>query len=150
MISIRLANFDTDALEIVNGAREFSQSISLSSWFRSGDEFVQDISKIMTMENIDILVAEHNGKIVGGVGIVYVPFIWNQSILVGDEVFWWAYPQAPFRTGRALFDFAIKLVEKEKGARPVFRSLDTSPEHIGKFYERQGLTKFESAYTRIE
>lgn len=146
---VRLANFDTDALAIVNGAREFSQQTSLASWFRSGNEFVQDISKIMVLDNLEISVAEHNGKIVGGIGIVYVPFIWNQSILLGDELFWWTSQDAPFRAGRALFDFAIKRIE-EKGAVPMFRSLDTSPEHIEKFYARRGLKQFESVFTRID
>lgn len=148
MIKIRPANFDTDALSIVNGAREFSQQTSLASWFRSGEEFVEDISKLMVLDNLEITVAEHEGKIVGGVGIVYVPFIWNHSILVGDELFWWTAPNAPFKTGTALFDFAMKRI-KEKGARPMFRSLDTSPKHIEQFYERRGLNKFESIFTQV-
>lgn len=146
MIKIRPANFDTDALSIVEGAREFSQQTSLASWFRNGPEFVEDISKIMVLDNLEILVAEQDGKIVGGIGIVYVPFIWNHSILVGDELFWWSAPDAPFKTGAALFDFAMKRIE-EKGARPMFRSLDTSPKHIEKFYERRGLKKLETAFT---
>lgn len=149
IIRIRPANFDTDALAIVNGAREFSQQTSLSSWFRSGTEFVEDISKLMVLDNLEITVAEHEEKIVGGIGIVYVPFIWNNSILVGDELFWWTSNNAPFKTGAMLFDFAMKRIE-EKGARPMFRSLDTSPEHIEKFYERRGLRKIESVFMRNE
>jgi len=148
ILNIRPANFDTDALAIVDGAREFARSTSLAAWFRSGDAFVQDIAKIMTLDNLEISVAEHEGKIVGGIGIVYVPFIWNQSILLGDELFWWACPDAPSRTGRALFDCAMQRID-EKGAVPMFRSLDTSPERIEKFYERQGLKQFESVFTRI-
>lgn len=145
---VRTANFDTDALDIVNGARKFAQSTSLASWFRPGDEFIQDISKVMVLENVEIMVAEFDGKIVGGIGIAYVPFIWNQTILVGDELFWWVFPGAPFKTGSILFDRAMERIE-EKGARPFFRSLDTSPERIEKFYARQGLKQFESVFTRI-
>lgn len=147
MIKIRPANFDTDALAIVEGAREFSQQTSLASWFRHGQEFVEDISKLMVLDNLEISVAEHDGKIVGGIGIVYVPFIWNHSILVGDELFWWTNKIAPFKTGTTLFDFAMKRIE-EKGAKPMFRSLDTSPKHIEQFYERRGLYKFESIFTK--
>ena len=149
-MKIRPANFDTDALAIINGAREFSQQTSLASWFRNGPEFIEDISKIMVLDNLEISVAEHDGKIVGGIGIVYIPFIWNHSISVGDELFWWTDNSAPFKTGAALFDFAMKRI-KEKGARPMFRALDTSPKHIEKFYERRGLKKTESVFTmRIE
>ena len=148
-MKIRPANFDTDALAIIEGAREFSQQTSLASWFRHGEEFIDDISKVMVLDNLEISVAEHNGKIVGGIGIVYVPFLWNNSILVGDELFWWTDNNAPFKTGSSLFDFAMKRIE-EKGARPMFRALDTSPEHIEKFYKRRGLNKFESAFTRTE
>lgn len=149
MINIRPADFDTDALAIVNGAREFSQQTSLASWFRIGNEFVEDISKLMVLDNLEITVAEYEGKIVGGIGIVYVPFIWNHSILVGDELFWWTSSIAPFKTGTLLFDFAMKRIE-EKGARPMFRSLDTSPKHIEQFYERRGLNKFESIFTKSQ
>ena len=149
MITIRPANFDTDALAIIDGAREFSQQTSLASWFRHGGEFIEDISKIMVLDNLEISVAEHDGKIVGGIGIVYIPFIWNRSIIVGDELFWWTSKSAPFKTGSSLFDFAMKRI-KEKGARPMFRSLDTSPVHIEKFYIRRGLRKLESAFTRTE
>lgn len=145
---VRPADFETDALAIVDGAREFSHSTVLASWFRSGDKFIEDISKVMVLDHLEILVAEHDGNIVGGIGIVFVPFIWNQSILLGDELFWWVSPGAPFKTGRALFDEAFKRIE-ERGAQPMFRSLDTSPEHIEKFYERRGLRKFESVFTRI-
>ena len=145
---IRQANFDTDALAIIEGAREFSQQTSLASWFRNGQEFIEDISKIMVLDNLEISVAEHDGKIVGGIGIVYIPFTWNASILLGDELFWWTSKNAPFKTGASLFYFAMKRI-KEKGARPMFRSLDTSPEHIEKFYAREGLNKFESVFTRI-
>ena len=147
MIKIRPANFDTDALAITDGAREFSQQTSLASWFRHGEEFIEDISKIMVLENLEISVAEQDGKIVGGVGIVYIPFIWNYSILVGDELFWWTFENAPFKTGAALFDFAMKRIE-EKGARPMFRALDTSPKHIDKFYERRGLKRTETVFTK--
>ena len=149
MISIRPANFDTDALAIINGARSFSQQTSLAAWFRHGGEFIEDISKIMVLDNLEISVAEQDGKIVGGIGIFYTPFMWNNSILVGDELFWWTSENAPFKTGTALFDFAMKRIE-EKGARPMFRALDTSPKHIEKFYERRGLKKLESAFTRTE
>ena|SRR5687767_8644836 len=148
MTSIRLANFDTDALAIVNGAREFSKSTSLAAWFRDGDHFVEDISKIMVLDNLEIAVAEHNGEIVGGIGVVYVPFIWNQTILLGDELFWWTSPSAPLKAGKALFDFAVNRI-KDRGAKPMFRCLDTSPSHIEKFYERHGLKRFESVFTRI-
>ena len=145
---IRPANFETDALSITDGAREFSQQTSLASWFRN-DEFIEDISKIMVLDNLEISVAEHEGKVVGGIGIVYVPFVWNQSILVGDELFWWTSGNAPFKTGTSLFDFAMKRIT-EKGARPMFRALDTSPKHVEKFYERRGLKKIESIFTRTE
>ena len=146
---IRPANFETDALSITDGAREFSQQTSLASWFRTGNEFIEDISKIMVLDNLQISVAEYEGKIVGGIGIIYVPFLWNQSILVGDELFWWTSGNAPFKTGTSLFDFAIKRII-EKGARPMFRALDTSPKHVEKFYERRGLKKIESIFTRTE
>lgn len=146
MIKIRPANFETDAMAIIDGFRIFSQQTPMASWFRDGDGLIEDVSKIMVLENIEIAVADQDGKLFGGIGIVYVPFIWNFSILIGDVVFWWSANNAPFRTGRSLFDYAIQRIE-EKGARPQFHTPYLEPEHIEKFYERRGLNKLDSLFT---
>lgn len=102
----------------------------------------------MTLEGLEILLVEHENKIVGGIGILYAPYLWNPERLIGDELFWWSSEDSPFRTGRYLIDEAMKRIDK-KGAIPMFRSLETSPKSVEKIYNRFGLSKVETAFTRI-
>ena len=149
MTVIRKANFDTDALSIVEGARDFADRTGMKSLFPKDDKaFTAAIGRIMTLEGMEILVAEHEKHIVGGIGILYAPFLWNPEILVGDELFWWTARDAPFRAGRHLIDEAMKHIN-EKGAIPMFRSLATSPDGVEKLYRRIGLSRVETAFARL-
>ena len=80
--------------------------------------------------------------------ILYAPFLWNPSITVGDELFWWTDRNAPFRTGIYLFDEAMKQI-KEKGAIPMFRSMETSPKGVERLYHRRGLRRIETTHIGI-
>ena len=150
MISIRPANLEADALSIIDGAHAFAESTEFKELFPDDyDEFTAAIGRIMTLEGMEILLAEHENRIVGGIGILYAPFLWNPKILVSDELFWWAYKHAPFRTGRRLAEEAMKRIE-EKGAIPMFRLLENSPKGAEKFYRRHlGLKPVETMFARI-
>jgi carbon starvation protein CstA len=142
---IRQANLDTDALAIIDGAKDFVQRISINLLPKKDEAFISAIGRIMTLDGLEVLLAEHNSRIVGGIGIFYTPYLWNQDILVGEELFWWTAKDAPFRSGRMLIDEAMKNI-KNKGAIPVFRTLLTSPKGVEKLYKRLGLEPVETVY----
>ena len=131
-VIIRPADLNTDALAIVDGARDFARRIRMDLLFpENNDEFISAIGRIMVLEGMEILLAEYEDKIVGGIGILYAPYLWNPARIVGDELFWWTAQDAPFRTGRYLIDEAMKCIDK-KGAIPMFHSLETSPRGVEK------------------
>ncbi len=148
-IIIRKADFNTDALAIVDGARDFASRTGLASLFpETEQEFDDAIGRIMVLDGLEILVAVDNGTIVGGIGILFVPYLWNPARLVGDELFWWTVKDAPFRAGRLLIDEAMKRITERK-AIPMFRSLETSPKGVEKLYQRMGLRRVETAFAGV-
>ena len=148
-MKIRLANLESDALSIMDGAKDFYKRTGVESLFPTDDqEFMKAISRIMVLEDLTILLAEQEKQVVGGIGILYAPFLWNPSITVGDELFWWTDRNAPFRTGIYLFDEAMKQI-KEKGAIPIFRSMETSPKGVERLYHRRGLRRIETTHIGI-
>lgn len=148
-IKIRLADINTDALSIVDGARDFASRVAFRSLLPEDDqEFISAIGRIVTLECVEILVAEHESRVVGGIGISYIPFMWNPEKLVGEELFWWTSKNAPFRTGRMLIDEAMKRID-QKGAVPFFKSLETSPKGVARMYARMGLAPVETMFARI-
>ncbi len=147
-VLIRLADFSRDALDIVNGAREFAESTVLKEYFPKGEKFVEVIGRILTLDQMEILVAEHDQRVVGGIGIIYIPYVWNPELLVGEEIFWWASKKAPFRTGSLLINEAMKRIEERK-AMPMFGSLTTSPRHVEKIYRRYGMSPIGTVHMRL-
>lgn len=143
---IRDADIEKDALVIADGARRFAEKMSLGRFI--SDNFVESISPVVVLENVKILLAEHNGNPVGGIGICLVPYIWNKDLLIGDELFWWVDDGAPFRTAKLLFDKAMEYIE-EKGAIPMFKALINSPKGVEKMYRKADMQPMETLFTRI-
>ena len=144
---IRPADIEKDALDIMDGARDFASRIAVRHLLPKDDEdFIKVVSRIVSLEGMEVLLAEHGGRVVGGIGILYVPYTWNPAILVGDEMFFWSHKHAPFRTARKLADEAMRRI-KEKGAIPMFHSLTTSSAGVERFYNSINLFPIETAFT---
>lgn len=147
-MKIRLADFNRDALALVEGARDFASRINFASLLPEGEEFIQAIARVMTIEGLEIWVAEHEDEIVGGIGILYAPYLWNPKRLVADELFWWCHENAPPLTGWRLIDQVMATVDK-RGAIPMFSALETSPTSVSKIYQRFGLKPIETKFARF-
>lgn len=142
---IRLADFDTDALAIVEGAKDFISRVRFQEMMPDDDKLTAAIGRIVTLPGMEITVAEHDGEIVGGLGMLYAPYLWNPDLLTAEELFWWAAPDAPKTAAMRLFR-KVKADISAKGAVPVFRALETSPPGVAKVYERAGMTPIETIY----
>lgn len=148
-VVVRKADLSKDALAIIDGARDFASRIRFGSMLPDKDaEFIEVVSRIVTLGNVDILVAESKEEIVGGIGIGYTPFMWNPRITLGEEIFWWTAQNAPFRCGWILFDEAMNAIEA-KGAIPAFKSLETSPKGVGKLYAKRGMSPIETLHMAL-
>lgn len=149
MIKIRPADIENDALAIMDGARDFASRIALRHLLPQDDAaFIKAVGFIVSLDGMEILLAEHEGRVVGGIGILYVPYMWNNAILVADELFWWCSTEAPFRTARKLIDEAMQKI-KERDAIPFFRSLTTSPLGVERLYKKIGFKPIETAWTVV-
>ena len=144
---IRPADIDKDALDIMNGARDFASRIAVKHLLPEDDEtFIKAVSRIVSLNGVEVLLAEHEGRIVGGIGILYAEYLWNNAIIVADELFWWAAQDAPFRTGWKLINEAMRRI-KEKDAIPMFRSLTTSPHGVERVYKSFDMLPVETVFT---
>lgn len=143
---IRKADLSKDALAIVEGAKDFASQINFGSLLDDAS-FIAAVGQIVTLETVEVLVAESQGEIVGGIGILYAPYIWNPQRTIADELFWWCQEKAPPRTGWRLINQAMANIDA-RGAFPMFSALQTSPESVGKIYHRFGMKPIETKYAR--
>jgi len=145
---IRSADLIKDAMAIHKGAKDFAKFTGLPLFPENESDFISAVGSIITLENVDIIVAEHENRVVGGIGLLFVPFTWNPAILIAQELFWWAFNNAPMMTWKNLLDEAMKRSE-EKKAVPMFRALANSPDSVRKFYAHEGLTELETSFMRL-
>ena len=144
---IRPADLKKDALAIMDGARDFASRIAVRHLLPSDEgDFIKVISRIVSLDGMEILLAEHKGRVVGGMGILYVPFLWNPAILIADELFFWGDKEAPFGASHKLFVKTMRRI-KEKQAVPMFRTLTTSPPGVERLYRSSNLLPVETVFT---
>ena len=153
---IRDADLRADALVIMEGARdcirrhkEHLGNLNIGSLFPDTDEvLVKVMAQIVALPGLEIRIAEHLGKVVGGIGTLYSPYMWNPDLLAADQIFWWAAEDAPFRTARTLLVESMNRIE-DRNAMPVFRVPNTLPKGIEKLYRRFNMVPTETTYMRL-
>jgi GNAT superfamily N-acetyltransferase len=96
------------------------------------------------------LVAEQDGDVIGMVGLVVVPFMFNPSKRSAHEVVWYVDPSArAARAGPAL----MAAVEPACRALNVdvihMLHLSSSPSGAARMYERLGLKRTETTYSKV-
>lgn len=146
---IRLADIESDALAILEGFKDFAERTYFRDLFPETDEgFTQAMSRIVALPDLEFLVADHEDEMVGALGLLYSPYLWNPAVLTATELFWWAKTDAPYRTGSMLINEAMARVEA-RGAIPVFRALESSPPGVVRKYEKLGMVPVETTYVRL-
>lgn len=145
-VVIRNADLEKDALALVDGARAFMAWIDIPYLFPDNeDDLISAVWHVISLPESEIFVAEQDGRIIGGIAVLFAPYIWASNKLVGDELFWWVEEGAPFRTARLLFDTALQRI-RERGAIPMFHSMSSSPKGVNKLYLKAGLRPIETAF----
>lgn len=134
---------------IIKGAREFSERAA--PWMRiSKDEatLARIVTYIGSLNGIEILLAEHDGRVVGGAAVLYIPYVWNPLTTVAEKLFWFAFRDAPASTGPLLLEEVMQRVHKQD-AIPMFRAPITNRSGIPAAYRRYGLAPVETVFTEV-
>jgi len=143
---IREADFSIDGEEILAGVRDFVGRMDWHAWMPEDPDELDDIVlKLLDNPAIEVTVAEHDNRIVAGAGFVVAPFYWNPEMMAAEELFWWGAPDAPALAARGVLRGAIDSV-KDRYPEPVvvtMKRMETSPDAVGRLYERMGLTHLE-------
>lgn len=143
---IREFDVDRDALAILEAAKDFATRTPVPHMFPDSDDgWITILSQITKV--IDMWVAEHNGEVVGAIGIAYLPWIWNRDYTIGEEQFWWTAESAPYKTAILLIQHALAEIDSHN-AIPMFKSMSTSPDGIKKVYNRNNMVEIERMYMR--
>ena len=145
---IRIADLIADALQIMEAAHDFIDRMDFTAFFPKDErQLVDAVSRIVMADFVETLIAEHEGKIVGILGMTYLPHLWNQDLIHAEEIFWWGAKNAPKTTGMRLLKFARKQAEKHGAGMITFRMMTSSPKKLSRIYNKMGLVEIETTYS---
>lgn len=146
-MDVRLANWSTDKQKIMAGAKDFIERMDFDGFLPESEAELSDaISRVMSYEFVEVTVAEHDGDIVGGIGMSYIPSLWNPKAVMAEELFWWASKEAPKTTSLRMLRFIKARASSVGAAFLSFKKLTSSPNGVSRVYERMGLRELETTF----
>lgn len=143
----RATQQDVDA--IVKMGERFYATTSYADWAPFCAESSAELVRMVVDTGI-LLVAERPVQLIGMVGAIIAPFVFNRKILAAHEVFWWMEPEA--RGGTEAWRLLQALEREADGAgcsALQMMALHSSPPQAGALYERCGYSLTEKSYTKI-
>ncbi|MBK8583241.1 MAG: GNAT family N-acetyltransferase [Flavobacteriales bacterium] len=144
---IRQAEHD-DLSELVEGARKFYATTHYRQFCGFDDESVRRLGRMMIDSGV-FLVAETQGQIVGMVGLVVVPWMFNSNVKTAHEVVWWVDPEVQ---GHGIGKHLLAAVEPACRARGAvciqMIHLANSPPQAAALYDRMGYVFSESSFSK--
>lgn len=149
-VHVRLMDLDHDLPMLRVGIRDFVSRMDYRDFLPASDEeLVASLRRHLELGCVEVLVAEHVGKLVGGIGLLYAPCIWNSAIMIMEELFLWASKEAPATTVLLLLRNARRQARQKGCQLMTFRSLTSSPVALDDVYRRMGLIPVETIYMGV-
>ncbi len=139
---------------------DFQSLLSLGEKFYSTTKYV-DVAPyawdtaavlfdLLLREGVFLVAENSDGLIVGMVGLLVLPFMFNAGALSAHEIVWYVDPAERSRgAGMALLK-AVEPACRERGADMIqMMHLSTSNDATGRVYERMGFRHSESSYMKV-
>lgn len=145
---IRNIDLEKDLEDILKGMKDFISRMDYTEFIPVDERhLIEALKRLLYSGVVRITVAEDEEKgIVGGIGMLYAPCMWNQEAIIGEEIFWWVSEEAPKSVALRLLRSA-KEQSVSVGCKFVsFKSLTSSPEGVDRIYRKMGLRPLETSY----
>lgn len=147
MAVIRKATLD-DVPEIVRMSAMFYPTTHYAEYCDMDEDSVSGLTSGL-IENDVFYVAEDDGALVGMVGVLIAPFLFNRAKKMAIEIVWWVSPEA---RGTIVAKQLLDSIEgdcRELGvSRIQMVHMPNSPPQAAALYERCGYSKSEISYTK--
>lgn len=147
MTTIRQATLD-DVPEIVRMSAIFYPQTHYAEWTTMDEDTVADLASNL-VENHIFYVAEEGGELLGMIGLVVMPFMFNRYVKSAGEVIFWVDPRA--RGGRTAYNLLTAIEDPCRAAgcdRIQMVHMPNSPPQAAALYTKLGYLPSESSYTK--
>ncbi len=150
MINIRAVDLSSDLPMVIDGMRDFISRMDYHEFLPDTyEDLVEAFTRLVDLDCTEILVAEYDGCIVGGIGMAYVPCLWNRRISNAENLIWWVAKDAPPSTALRLLRRARANAVARGCKFIVFKSLTSSAKSMDKVFRRMELRPIETSYMGV-
>jgi hypothetical protein len=148
---VRIADPHEDAEGIMLGVRDFVSRMDYTDYLPPVDLFEPFMVQFLSDSSVETVVVEHEGKLVAGMAIAYIPFFLNPQMTQAQELFLWASPDAPKSAVMRVIRFSVKRIHERvkdggEGIMAHFGKLTSSPDGLGRVYNKLGLREMGTMY----
>lgn len=138
-----------DIPKILTLVEQFYPQTSYAQWAPFDEETVKELITILCRRGI-LLVAQVDDSLVGILGVIGMPFIFNKNLISGHEVVWWITPD--YRNGSLGKDMLRRVdqIRQLKGwASLQMVRLETSSPVLDRFFKSEGFLPTEYCFTKV-
>lgn len=144
---LRFLTLPDDTPMLLFGIRDFVSRMDYHDFLpTTDDKLVEAVQRLLDLGVVDVLVVEHDEVIVGVIGMIYAPCIWNVEVMLAEELFFWVAPEAPVTTALRLIRGARSRAQECGCSHVVFKSLTSSPAKLDRVYRAMKLRPTEISY----
>ncbi len=139
-----------DVPYIVEFVKRFYHETSYSRYAPFCAETVAELTEKLSKSGI-LLIATHEDKIVGILGLVVAPFLFNSNVLTCSEVIWYVTPEQQ-KSG-----IGIKMIQRADEIRRLrgctafqMMRLEESPSKLDEVFLKLGFHPTEHCFTKVD
>ena len=149
---VRLADLDADLDRMMPHAMAFARQSGLGQLLDcTENDMAAALRALDALPSCRMFVAEDDGEIAGGLGLIYAGAVWAPAKKVAEELFFWVASGAKPTAALMLIRAALDDVKAEGARMATFYSLKSSPAKLHRVYARLGMRPIQVAYvTKIE
>lgn len=137
-----------DVETLVQYGRPFWELTPYCDFFKYNPECVRELVVNIADNHYLRVAKDEEGKILGMIGFLFSPLLFNNEVTVATEIFFYTHPNARgVGIGEALIDRALKDLEPVVDIVSV-GDMSSSMHMIG-LYRKKGFTLSERTYTKV-
>lgn len=121
-----------------------------SPYFGKAEVSEAAIERFLGIDSVAIFLAEDEGRVIGGCGIIGFPLWWADDTQLSQELFWWVAPEARGTSAAKDMLHAMEAWAKGEGAKYLFMVCleDKNADRMARLYRRSGFEPVEHAFMR--
>ena len=147
MATIRKATL-ADVPAVVAMFARFYPTTHYADWVEMDEDSVAGLAAGL-IENDVFFVAEQDGELVGMIGLLIAPFLFNRNQKFAVEIVWWVSPEVRgSRIARQLLDVVEQPCRDAGANRIQMVHMPNSPPQAAALYRHAGYAESEISFTK--